>query len=105
MATSPPAPASTRCVPLTSETHAFLGEAELRLMKPTAHLYNVGRGASIEGSALRRALREGWSAGAGLDCVGPADVPADDDPIWGEENVILSHHTGGSSPLNSGRLT
>jgi phosphoglycerate dehydrogenase-like enzyme len=93
------------CLPLTDQTRAILGEPELRLMKRTAHLYNVGRGASIEGGALRRALAEGWIAGAGLDCVDPADVPADDDPLWDMENVILSHHTSGSSPYNSHRIT
>jgi phosphoglycerate dehydrogenase-like enzyme len=93
------------CLPLTGETRAVIGEAELRLMKRSAHVYNVGRGASLEGKALRRALAEGWIAGAGLDCVDPSDVPADDDPLWGMENVILSHHTSGSSPSNSRRIT
>src|SRR5687768_11268386 len=51
------------CLPLTGETKAILGEAELRLMKRSAHIYNVGRGASIEGTAMRRALTEGWIAG------------------------------------------
>ncbi|MBI3970075.1 MAG: D-2-hydroxyacid dehydrogenase [Chloroflexi bacterium] len=93
------------CLPLTDETHAIVGERELRLMKPTAHIYNVGRGASIDGVALRRALAEGWIAGAGLDCVAPSDTPADDDPLWDMENVILSMHTSGSSPYNSQRIT
>ncbi|HEU5315620.1 MAG TPA: D-2-hydroxyacid dehydrogenase [Chloroflexota bacterium] len=92
------------CLPLTGETRAILGEAELRLLKPTAHVYNVGRGASLDGRALRRALAEGWIAGAGLDCVDPSDVPADDDVLWGMENVILSHHTSGSSPYNACRI-
>ena len=93
------------CLPLTGETRAIVGEAELRLMKRSAHIYNVGRGASIEGVAMRRALTEGWIAGAGLDCVDPSDVPADDDVLWTMENVILSHHTSGSSPYNSRRIT
>jgi phosphoglycerate dehydrogenase-like enzyme len=93
------------CLPLTGETRTVLGEAELRLMKRTAHVYNVGRGPSIEGRALRRALVEGRIAGAGLDCVDPSDVPDEDDVLWGMENAILSHHTGGSSPYNSARIT
>ncbi len=92
------------CLPLTGETRAIIGERELRLMKPTAHVYNVGRGASLEGKALRRALAEGWIAGAGLDCVDPTDVPADDDVLWEMDEVILSHHTSGSSPYNSRRI-
>jgi phosphoglycerate dehydrogenase-like enzyme len=93
------------CLPLTEETSGVIGERELRSMKPTAHIYNVGRGASIDGVALRRALTEGWIAGAGLDCVAPSDSPADDDPLWDMENVILSMHTSGSSPYNSERIT
>ena len=93
------------CLPLTEETRGVLGERELRLMRPTAHLYNVGRGACVDGEALRRALAEGWIAGAGLDCVAPSDRPADDDPLWDMEQVILSLHTSGSSPYNSSRIT
>jgi len=93
------------CLPLTGETRAIISEPELRLMKATAHVYNVGRGASIEGTALRRALSEGWIAGAGLDCVDPTDTPAPDDPIWDMDNVILSQHSSGSSPYNSRRIT
>ncbi len=93
------------CLPLTEETRGVIGERELRLMKPTAHIYNVGRGASIDGDALRQALAEGRIAGAGLDCVAPSDTPADDDPLWDMDNVILSMHTSGSSPYNSQRIT
>jgi phosphoglycerate dehydrogenase-like enzyme len=93
------------CLPLTGETAGIIGEAELRRMKPTSHIYNVGRGASIDGVALRRALAEGWIGGAGLDCVAPTDTPAPDDPIWDMENVILSQHSSGSSPYNSQRIT
>jgi phosphoglycerate dehydrogenase-like enzyme len=93
------------CLPLTPETERIIGEQELRLMKPTAHIYNVGRGASIEPVALRRALSEGWIAGAGLDCVAPSDTPADDDPLWDMDNVILSLHSSGHSPANSQRIT
>ncbi len=93
------------CLPLTPETRHCIGEAELRRMRPTAHVYNVGRGACIDGAALRRALAEGWIGGAGLDCVEPSDTPAADDPIWAMENVILSLHTSGSSPYNSRRIT
>jgi D-2-hydroxyacid dehydrogenase (NADP+) len=93
------------CLPLTEETTAILGEAELRRMKPTAYVYNVGRGASMDGDALRRALRERWIAGAGLDCVAPLDTPADDDELWDMDEVILSMHTSGHSPYNSRRIT
>lgn len=92
------------CLPLTDATTAIIGEAELRAMKSSAYIYNVGRGASIEPNALIRALREGWIAGAGLDCTEPEPLPTDS-PLWAMDNVILAQHTSGSSPYNANRIT
>lgn len=92
------------CLPLTTATTAIVAEAELRVMKPSAYIYNVGRGASLEPTALIRALQEGWIAGAGLDVTDPEPLP-DDSPLWGMENVILCQHTSGSSPYNAERIT
>jgi phosphoglycerate dehydrogenase-like enzyme len=92
------------CLPLTPETTAIIGEAELRAMQPHAFIYNVGRGASIEPAALNRALREGWIAGAGLDVTDPEPLPPDS-PLWDADNVILSLHTSGTSPRNVDRIT
>jgi phosphoglycerate dehydrogenase-like enzyme len=74
-------------------------------MKRSAFIYNVGRGVAIDGAALRQALREGWIAGAGLDCLAPSDTPPADDPLWQMDNVILGLHTSGNSPHNSRRIT
>lgn len=92
------------CLPLTDATTAIVGEAELRAMKASAYIYNVGRGASIEASALLRALQEGWIAGAGLDCTDPEPLTTDS-PLWDLPNVILAQHTSGSSPYNAQRIT
>jgi phosphoglycerate dehydrogenase-like enzyme len=64
----------------------------------------VGRGRSIDGQALERALSEGWIAGAGLDVTDPEPLP-DDSPLWDMPNVILSQHTSGHSPKNADRIT
>ena len=93
------------CLPLTTATSGIIGARQLRLMKPTAYIYNVGRGEAIDGAALRQALAEGWIAGAGLDCLAPSDTPSADDPLWQMPNVILGLHTSGSSPHNSRRIT
>jgi D-2-hydroxyacid dehydrogenase (NADP+) len=92
------------CLPLTQETRHMVGERELRAMKPSAYIYNVGRGASIEPEALLKALREGWIAGAGLDVTDPEPLP-EDSPLWEMPNVLLSQHTSGSSPFNAERIT
>jgi phosphoglycerate dehydrogenase-like enzyme len=92
------------CLPLTEETRHIVGERELRAMKPSAYIYNVGRGASIEPRALLCALAEGWIAGAGLDVTDPEPLP-EDSPLWDMPNVLLGQHSSGSSPLNGDRIT
>jgi phosphoglycerate dehydrogenase-like enzyme len=92
------------CLPLTQETTDFLGEQELRAMKPSAYVYNAGRGKSINREALLRALREGWIAGAGLDVTDPEPLPPED-PLWSFPNVILTQHTSGASRCQDRRVT
>ncbi len=46
-------------LPLTTETKGMIGDGELRVMKPTAHLVNVARGGIVDEDALVRALAEG----------------------------------------------
>ncbi len=92
------------CLPLTPETTAFLTAEHFGAMKPSAYVYNVGRGKSIEREALLRALNDGWIAGAGLDVTDPEPL-APDDPLWSFPNVILTQHTSGGSPKNSNRVT
>ena len=54
-------------VPLTPDTHHLIGPRELQLMRPTAYLINVARGAVVDEAALVTALGQGRLAGAGLD--------------------------------------
>src|SRR5581483_9689324 len=53
--------------PLTPETRHMIGEAEFRVMKPSAIVINVGRGPVIDEAALIRALQEKRIGGAALD--------------------------------------
>ncbi len=84
-------------LPLTPETRGLLGEPELRMMKPTAVLINVGRGPIVQERPLIQALRERWIAGAGLDVFDQEPLPADS-PFYELENVIMSPHVSGTSP-------
>jgi glyoxylate reductase len=87
---------------LTPTTRHFIGEPELRRMKRTAFLINAARGPIVDESALVRALREGWIAGAGLDvyenepalAVGLASLP----------NVVLAPHTASATVDTRGRM-
>ncbi len=84
-------------VPLTRETHHLIGEAQLRAMKPSAYLINIGRGGTVDEPALVRALREGWIAGAGLDVFEEEPLPAGS-PLWQMDNVIITAHYSGRTP-------
>jgi phosphoglycerate dehydrogenase-like enzyme len=84
-------------LPLTPATFHLIGEAELRAMKPTAYLVNIARGPIVDETALVRALREGWIAGAGLDVFEQEPLPPDS-PLWELENLLLSPHVSGFTP-------
>jgi phosphoglycerate dehydrogenase-like enzyme len=84
-------------VPLTRETEGMIGEAELRAMKESAYLVNIGRGGTVLEGDLARALEEGWIAGAGLDVFEEEPLP-EDSPLWGMEKVIITSHYSGSTP-------
>jgi phosphoglycerate dehydrogenase-like enzyme len=84
-------------LPLTPETTHFIGEAELRAMRPDAYLVNIARGSIVDEAALIRALLEGWIAGAGLDVFEQEPLPPDN-PLWEMENVLISPHVAGFTP-------
>ena len=80
---------------LNEETRGMIGAAELRVMKPSAFLINVSRGAIVDESALVRAVEEGWIAGVGLDVYSQEPLDQVDHPmkaLFGRDNVILSPH-------------
>jgi len=79
---------------LTPETRKMVGERELRMMKRSAYLVNIGRGACIDEDALVRALKEGIIAGAGLD-VFEIEPINPDSPLLKLENVVLTPHVSG----------
>lgn len=89
-------------IPLTPETQGMIGEPELRAMKPTAYLVNIGRGGTIDEKALIRALQEGWIAGAGLDVFEQEPLP-ENSPLWEMKNVTITAHYSGWNPYYDDR--
>lgn len=63
--------------PLNDRTLNLIGPEELRLMKPTAYLVNMGRGAIIDEKALADAVDAGVIAGAGIDVFVTEPIPED----------------------------
>jgi phosphoglycerate dehydrogenase-like enzyme len=78
---------------LGESTREIVGAAELRLMPPDAYLVNTARAGLVDQAALRRALDEGWIAGAGLDVYDEEPLPADH---WlrTSPRTLLSPHMG-----------
>ena len=85
-------------VPLTPATHHLMDARRLGRMRPGAFLYNVSRGAVIDEAALVEALRAGKLGGAGLDVFEEEPLPAGS-PLWDLDNVILTPHVAGTTPL------
>ena len=80
--------------PLKPETVHLIDGRRLALMKSTAFLVNVARGAIVDQAALVEALESERIAGAGLDVFEREPVGLDDD-ILGARNVIAAPHSLG----------
>jgi len=86
-------------IPLSDSTRGVVDAAALAVMRPTAILVNVARGAVVDEDALFAALTAGSIAGAGLDVWWGAPDGASAPPAVRRfaalENVVLTpHHSG-----------
>ena len=77
--------------PLTDATRHLLNERAFRFMKPTAYLINTARGAIIDENALRKALDQGWLAGAALDVLSQEPSSANH-PLLNRDDVLITPH-------------
>lgn len=82
---------------LTNETHHMIGARELGLMKPSAVLINMARGAVVDEAALVAALHAGTIAGAGLDVFEQEPLPPEAE-IWDAPNTIITPHATAEVP-------
>jgi phosphoglycerate dehydrogenase-like enzyme len=83
--------------PLTPDTRGLIGDREIRAMKPTGVLVNVGRGAVVQEPPLIDALRARAIRGAALDVFETEPLPATS-PLWSTPNLIVSPHIAGQVP-------
>lgn len=85
--------------PLNERTAGLIGAGELRLMKPTAYLLNLGRGGIVDEEALADAIDGGVIAGAAMDVYSTEPLPADN-PLMNIrhlERVRFSPHVAWAS--------
>src|SRR5262249_20853624 len=90
--------------PLTPRTRGMIGRKELRRMKKTAYLINVGRGEVVQDAAIIAALREGWSAGAALDVFATEPLPRNS-VFWNLPGLLITPHYAGTYPGHVARAT
>ena len=82
-------------VALTKDNVHLIGEKELKKMKKTAYLINTSRGPVVDESALVKALKNRWIAGAGLDVY--ENEPKMAEGLAELDNTVLTPHTGSAS--------
>ena len=87
-------------MPLTSETEGMIGAKELELMKSTAVVVNIARGAIIDEGALYTSLRDHKIGAAGIDVwynypegPGPEYKVDQNQPFEELDNIVMSPHS------------
>ncbi|MBQ8061806.1 MAG: D-2-hydroxyacid dehydrogenase [Bacteroidales bacterium] len=85
--------------PFNPRTAGLVGEKELRLMKPTAFIINMGRGGIVVEEALAKVIDEGAIGGAGLDVFVTEPLPEDHPLLHTRhpEKLSLTPHTAWAS--------
>jgi len=78
-------------LPLTPDTRHVIGREQIRLMKPTAYLMNLGRGPLWDEKAVLEALEQQWIAGAGSD-VFEEEPTATDNPLFQHRRFVCTPH-------------
>ena len=76
---------------LTGQSKKLLGAEQFRLMKPSAHLINIARGALLDEAALIDVLHENRIAGACLDVFETEPLPQNS-PLWAMPHVLIAPH-------------
>ncbi len=84
-------------LPHTPESEGLMNASRLALMKPSAFLVNIGRGATVHLDAVVDALRDGKLGGVALDVFEEEPLPPDH-PLWDEPRALLTPHVAVVGP-------
>jgi phosphonate dehydrogenase len=88
------------CLPLTTGTVHWLDAARIGRLPPGALVVNVGRGSTVDESAVADALSSGWLGGYAADVFAFEDLslerrPSEIDPrLTGSHKTFLAPHLG-----------
>lgn len=94
--------------PETEDTKGMMNEDRFKLMKESAYLINCARGSLVVKEAFRKALNEGWIAGAAQDTwyvktPVPSYLPPEDE-LWDTKNLLVSPHISSFSEMYEKRF-
>ena len=90
--------------PHTPATEGLISAERLAMLKPSAVLINLARGAVVDESALIAALQSGKLAGAALDVAAQEPLPPES-PLWDMPNVLISPHSASTAVSEIGKIT
>ncbi|MCC7169534.1 MAG: MBL fold metallo-hydrolase [Planctomycetes bacterium] len=85
------------CLPLTPATTGLFDDAFFTAAKRGHVFINIGRGKSVDTTALVAALNDGRVRAAGLDVTEPEPLPAGH-PLWSAKNVLITPHMSAGGP-------
>jgi phosphoglycerate dehydrogenase-like enzyme len=81
-------------LPGNESTINYVNARRLSCCKPGAKFYNVGRGTTVDQTALIDALESSRLAAAYLDVTDPEPLPPEH-PLWTTRNCFITPHTAG----------
>ena len=84
-------------LPRSKETNNIMNKKRINLLPSYTHIYNVGRGNSIDENALADALNNEKIAGACLDVYQTEPLPSDS-PLRNAKNILLMPHASAFAP-------
>ena len=90
-------------LPFSAETEKFFDRTFFKGMKDSAIFINVGRGKTVDESALLEALQSGSIRRAAIDVTFTEPLPSDS-PLWRCPNLLITPHVSGGRPLGSEKL-
>ena len=90
-------------LPHNDSTRHFFGAERFARCRPGARFYNVGRGATVDQTALAKALRDGPLEMAYLDVTDPEPLPPEHE-LWSLPNCYITPHVAGSHADEDERL-
>jgi phosphoglycerate dehydrogenase-like enzyme len=90
-------------LPDNAATRRYVNARRLACLKPGARFYNVGRGTTVDPTALLEALQSGRVGEAYLDVFETEPLPPSD-PLWSAPNCFITPHTAGGRQDEGGAI-